>query len=318
MGMGGLGGMKGDRNPSISAGFLGGWVVAVRGSGDWRGWLQWVESRRSGRFGRDQPLPAFWSFRLMSAVVRLGLFGGVLGGLAMSSASVDAATLKMRFEYGGSTPEPAVIKATADPQFCGQHKLIDESLLVDGETKGIKNIVVYVHTGRGGSKLDDVEPAGNTHELANQNCRFEPHIVIAQKGDTLKVTNPDPVGHNANMNFFNNKAQNPMIPAGGDVEVELKESEPGAIPVECSIHPWMKSYLMVLDHPYAGVSNENGEVVIENLPEGEELKFRVYHESLRIKQYVDKDTGEKEKLKRAMFEVDVKEGENDLGTWVVQ
>ena len=69
------------------------------------------------------------------------------------------------------------------------------------------------------------------------------HIVIAQTGDTLKVTNPDAVGHNANLGFFNNKQQNFTIPAGQEKTVALEESEPAPIPVDCNIHPWMKSYV---------------------------------------------------------------------------
>ena len=79
--------------------------------------------------------------------------------------------------------------------------------------------------------------SGNTHTLANENCRFEPHILITQTGDKLKVTNPDPVGHNANMNFFNNRAENLMIPAGQEQLVSLDKAEPAPIPIDCNIHP---------------------------------------------------------------------------------
>ncbi len=117
----------------------------------------------------------------------------------------------------------APINATADAAYCGKQGLLDESLIVNPENKGLKNVIVQVYTGRGGSKLDPVAPAKKEVTLANDKCRFEPHVVIAQVGDTLKITNPDPIGHNANLQFFNNAAKNPMIPPNQEFVVELTE-----------------------------------------------------------------------------------------------
>lgn len=231
------------------------------------------------------------------------------------SAVAETGDLKIRFEYGGDAPEPGSVNVDKDVEFCGKHKLVDERLLVNQENKGIKNVIVYVYTGRGGSDLDDVKPANNTHTLANENCRFEPHIVIAQTGDTLKVTNPDTVGHNANLNFFNNKQQNLMIPAQQDKPIPLVEAEPAPIPVDCNIHPWMKAFVVVLEHPFAAVSDENGELLIKGLPAGEELVFRAYHEAGAIKDVTI--NGKEDEFSRSRFEVKIEPGLNDFGTVVI-
>lgn len=228
------------------------------------------------------------------------------------ASQLNAGDLKIQFLFDGVVPPPTAINVNRDEAFCGKHGLVDERLVVNPTSKGIKNVVVYVYTGRGGSKLPDQAPKNATHVLANKNCRFEPHIVIAQVGDTLKVTNPDPVGHNASMNFLKNTPQNPMIPSGQEVEVELKESEPAPIPVTCSIHPWMQSRLVVLDHPFAAVSDEDGVLVIKDLP-NEELNFRVYVEAADgALDEVDLN-GKTVKWKRNRFDVDIKDGMNDMG-----
>jgi plastocyanin len=228
-----------------------------------------------------------------------------------SIANAQTGDLKIRFEYGGAAPVPTLIKVDKDVEYCGKHKLENERLLVNPDNKGIQNVVVYVYTGRGGSKLDDVAPANKTHELANDKCRFEPHIVIAQTGDTLKVSNPDTVGHNANLGLFNNKQQNFTIPAGQEKTVALEQSEPAPIPVDCNIHPWMKAYVVVLDHPFAAKSDENGELIIKGLPVGQ-LNFRAYHEAGAIKEV--KINGKDEEWNRSRFDVEIKPGMNDLGT----
>jgi plastocyanin len=227
----------------------------------------------------------------------------------------ETGDLKINFVHGGKAFKPKPINVNKDVGFCGKNGLVDERLLINDKNMGIKNVIVYVYTGRGGSKLAKVDPANNTHTLANQNCRFEPHIVIAQTGDKLKVTNPDPVGHNANMNFFNNKAENLMIPSGKDQLIELKKAEPAPIPIDCNIHPWMKSYVVVLEHPFAAVSDENGDLMIKGLPTGKKLTFRIFHEAGAIKE-VDIE-GKKEEWKRSRFEIKIKPGLNDLGTVTV-
>ena len=222
--------------------------------------------------------------------------------------------LKVRFQFGGDAPKQKPINATADGAFCGKQGLKDETLIVNPDNKGIKNVILAIYTGRGGSDLDPVAPAKRELVLANKNCRFEPRVVIAQTGDVLKITNPDAVGHNANLQFFNNDAKNPMIPPNQDVSVELKESEPGIVEVRCNIHPWMKALLLVLDHPFAGVSDENGEIVIKGIPVGEHV-FRANHEAGRIdKVSID---GKDEKWSRSRFEFEIKPGMNDLGTVVI-
>lgn len=236
---------------------------------------------------------------------------------AMSGA--DAADLKVRFVYEVDAPAREKINTDKDAAFCGKHELFNEELIV-GEDGGIKNVVLSIYTGRGGTDLDDlgdIKEAGNKHTLANDKCRFEPHVLVLQKGDSLEITNPDAVGHNANLGFFENKQQNLNIPSKQSVTIELPKSEPGATPVDCNIHPWMKAYLLVLDHPFGAISDDNGELTIEGLPDGEELVFRVFHEKGSIKSVTDKATGEEKKLKRARFEITLKPGMNDLGTWVV-
>ncbi|WP_390621402.1 methylamine utilization protein [Novipirellula artificiosorum] len=221
----------------------------------------------------------------------------------------------MRFEYAGVPKDPALLQVNKDVEYCGKHMLKNERLLVNPDNKGVKDVVVYVYTGRGGSKLDDVPAANTKHVLANDKCRFEPHIVLAQTGDTLEITNPDPVGHNANLNFFKNAAQNFLIPAGGSKTVDLKEEEPAPIPVDCNIHPWMRAYVVVLEHPFVAKSDENGELVIKGLPEGEELTFRVYHEAGRIDEVTV--NGKVETWSRSRFDQEIKAGENDMGTVVI-
>jgi plastocyanin len=252
---------------------------------------------------------AFSKRTFLKAITAAAMIGSAAS--ATLAGAQETGTLRMTFKLKGEAPKSQPVQPNVDQAFCGQFQIPDESLVVNPENKGIKNVIVYVYTGRRGTELPEMELKSETHVLANQNCRFEPHVVIAKKGDTIKVTNPDKVGHNANFQFFNNQQQNLTIPAGGEVEVKLEEAEPAPIPVACNIHNWMKAQLVVLDHPFAAVSDENGVLEISGLPAGKEITFRANHENGSLREVII--DGEEESWRGSRFEVEIKPGVNDMG-----
>jgi len=227
----------------------------------------------------------------------------------------ETGVLQVRFEYGGQPIAPKPIMPIKDAPCCSQQHSVSEKLLVNPENKGIKNVVVYLHTGRGGSDLPDVSPKNETRVLTMTQCRFDPLVVLAQVGDTLKVTNRGPVGHCAKINFFRNSVLAYSIPTDGPRSFELRHPEPAPIPVDCNIYPWMRAYVVVLEHPFAAKSDENGELLIKGLPAGEELHFRVFHEAGRVEEVtID---GEHKTWARGRFTAEIEPGMNDLGTVVI-
>ena len=48
---------------------------------------------------------------------------------------------------------------------------------------------------------------------------------------------------------------------------KLKEAE--TFPVKCDVHPWMKSYIAVFDHPCFAVSEADGSFEIKGAPAGQ-------------------------------------------------
>ncbi len=240
----------------------------------------------------------------------------VAGSLAFSvgPAVAETGTVKASFVYSGKAFDPAPIVVNQNQAFCGKFPLVNERVLVNKANNGIKNVSFYVYTGRGGSSLPPQPPRNIKVTLANDKCRFEPRIAVLQAGDKLEITNPDDIGHNANLNFFFNPQANPLIPPGGAVELPIDKPEPAPVPVECNIHPWMRAYVIALDHPFVAVSDEDGAIEISGLPAGEKLTFRISHEAADggIKE-ITMD-GKSVELKKNNFEVMVNPGMNDLGT----
>jgi plastocyanin len=252
--------------------------------------------------------------RALYGLATAGLLGLGLAGTA--SAQDGTGTLKMRITYGGDPPVPAKIDVNKDVEFCGKFGLVEERLVVNPENKGIKDIVVYVYTGRGGTDLPEMDLENETLILANDQCRFAPHVVIAKAGDLLQITNPDEVGHNANISAFANQSINVTLAPGAKHDFPLENPERGPMKVECNIHPWMTGWVFVQDHPFIAKSNENGELEIKGLPTGD-VTFRIWAEAAdgAIKEV--QINGKSEKLRLNRFELDIEEGENDLGTFEI-
>lgn len=250
------------------------------------------------------------TFVCSAAAIAIGV---MIAGTSPAQAA-DTGTLRMVIKYDGAAPKFPAVKPTRDEAFCGLKEIPEESLVVNPDNNGIKDVVVWVKEGRR-SKLPEQNLEAKTHVLANEACRFEPHVVLAAVGDTIKVTNPDAVGHNAKFNGFN-LTENPAIPAGGEVDIAVKDEEPSVISVECNIHPWMQARVLIVGHRFAGVSDENGVIEITGLPVGEELEFQANHQSGTFADNIMID-GKKTSWSRNRFKVEIKPGINDLGTIVV-
>jgi plastocyanin len=253
----------------------------------------------------------------MMRKLTLGLLA--VGSVALTSQNSFAqkwADLKMTIVLTGEAPKMESQKVT-DPG-CGQPTVLAETLVVNPTNKGIANVLFTLDARKKKLKASDIHPdlsklPATKPVLDNVKCVFVPHVLTMRAGQTLEVKNSDTVSHNAKMAFFENKEVNPVIPANSSVEIKTEVEERAPTPVECNVHPWMKAYVFVSSHPYAGVSDENGVLTISKLPAGMPLDFRIWHESQdkSIQEVVV--GGKKENWAKGVTTLELKEGMNDLG-----
>ena len=241
--------------------------------------------------------------------------------MAMLVAPLSAAEwgdLSGTIVYDGDAAEPLAIKITKDVEVCGKHNLKIEQLVVDPETKGIANCIIYVYL----SKKDkiDVHPGYAATAAAkipfdNLNCRFEPRVVLLRTTQTLVIGNKDPVGHNTKVDTFSNAPFNQIVPANGAVEKIYEKVEKRPVPIGCNIHPWMNAWLVIKDNPYMAVTDETGMFEIKDLPTGL-WTFQFWQEAAGYLSEV-KVNGKSEKWKKGRPKLTIAAGENDLGTIAV-
>ena len=229
-------------------------------------------------------------------------------------ASAEWGNLKGQFVFDGTPPKQPEITVTKDVEFCGKFDLLAENVVVDPDSKGIANVVVYLYPGR--RQKVEVHPsyeaaAKEPVAFDNIGCRFEPHIVTLMTGQTLKIGNKDAVGHNTKMDCLSNAPINPIIPANQTLEQTFSKEERLPVTVSCNIHPWMTARVVIKEHPYMAVSGADGTFEIKNLPAGE-WTFQVWHEESGYVQDV-KLGGKKTEWSKGRFDLEIESGDNDLG-----
>ena len=189
-------------------------------------------------------------------------------------------TLVGRVVFEGPRPLPSVKfkkgMATADATVCSVSGDIPLEELVVSEKNGVANVFIYLDKPPAGFKVT----VPDTELVFDQkNCRFLTHALFAQVGQTVRVVNDDAALHNTRCVVQRNVAKNYSIGMNDRKGAALvyKKTEREPIHVVCDLHKWMSAYHLVLEHPFAAVSDADGYFKIENLPAGN-YQFKVWHE----------------------------------------
>lgn len=238
------------------------------------------------------------------------VFAAILAISAGAASGQEWGDLTGTFVIKGAAPAAAKINVDKDPQFCGQHSLVDEAVVVNKENGGLANVVVYLMDTAKPKIHPDYEKGAKAEVVIdNQNCRFEPHVLAIRTGQTLVIGNKDPIGHNTKADFFGNTPFNDLIPAGGSLKKSFTKAEATPSDLTCSIHPWMKARLLIRDDPYFAVSDKDGKFIIKNLPAGEHT-FVVWSNKFISSPTVD---GKAATWARGRVKMNIKAGANSLG-----
>lgn len=237
--------------------------------------------------------------------MRYSLVALAMLAIVAPARAADWGDLKGRFVYGGTAPTPKSIDTGKEPM-CAKHKVVDESIKV-GKGGGLANVVVFVST-KGKIKVNPEyeSTAKDKVVLDNNGCRFQPHILPIRTTQHLEIKNSDPFSHNSNVAPLGDAAANPLLSPDATFDYDFHKVQKSPVPISCNIHPWMKGYIVVKDHPYVAVSDKDGNFEINDLP-AEELEFTAWHENQGY-------LSAKSAWKKGAFKMKIKKGDNnDLG-----
>jgi plastocyanin len=199
---------------------------------------------------------------------------------APSYFKVDLSTagfLTGTIRFTGKKRAHKPIDMSGDPACAEAHhdKAYDESVVVN-RNGTLANVFIYIKSGLEGRTFE--VPA--TPVMIDQHgCWFHPRVMGIQTGQTLQVTNSDPVTHNIHSLAQVNREWN-HSQGQGDASLNRKFVKPEVmIRVKCNIHSWMHAFIGVVEHPYFAVTGSDGTFEIRNVPPGDYV-IEAWHETL--------------------------------------
>ena len=200
---------------------------------------------------------------LVSALVLLGFF---------SSEVLWAETIKGNVRYVGAPIEKKKTPVTIDQYVCGKEK--DPEDLLVSVNNGIKNAVVSLQNIGPETKRDWKLPPAI---MDQKQCSFTPHVVIVPVGGTVEFLNSDRLLHNVRSAGKENPPFNRAQPHARSISFSFKQPE--LLRIDCDLHSWMRGWVVVAEHPFYAVTDEQGEFSLENVPRGK-YTMQVWQESL--------------------------------------
>jgi plastocyanin len=204
---------------------------------------------------------------------------GVATFCAVAATNVSATTIKGNVRYAGTRVEKKTFPVTIDQYLCGKEKEAGD--LVLSSANGIRNVVVSLHGVPAGSKAP-VNPV--PAKMDQKQCVFVPRVVVIPVGGTVEFLNSDRLLHNVRGGGKENPPFNRAQPHARTIAIGFKSPE--VLRVDCDLHSWMRGWIVVAEHPFYSVTNEEGEFVFENVPPGK-YKLQAWQEILgRVNQEV--------------------------------
>jgi len=191
--------------------------------------------------------------RLIAATV-------LLGAVSMLSAADITGKITLK----GTPPEEKTIGL--DPT-CGKLHPdgLKTRLYIVGKDGALADVFVYISEGAPKGTAP-AEPG----VLDQKGCEYIPYVSGLQAGQKLLVKNSDDVLHNVHATpiVAGNKESNMAeLPKSKPLEFTFPNPEV-LLRFKCDVHPWMFSYVGVVDHPYYAVSDKDGNFKIANVPAG--------------------------------------------------
>jgi plastocyanin len=194
------------------------------------------------------------------ALIALGLI--VVGMAATRSSAQPNTSVRGRVEIG-------IPVSTKRPSAGYPTRAVQTTALAP--VSELRNVVVY---------LKDA-PARATppvrQQIHQRNETFMPRVVAVPIGSEVEFPNDDPIYHNV-FSLSRVKSFNlGRYPRGETRRVRF--DKPGIVKVFCDIHSHMSATVIVFNHPWFAVPDENGRYELPALPPGDR-QITAWHERL--------------------------------------
>lgn len=205
--------------------------------------------------------------------------GGGAPVIKKHGVDIDPATtgsVKVTVSFSGTAPELEKLQMASGCDHSSTS--YQEDVVVAGNR--LANAFVYVEQGL--ENYNVPAPPSEPVEINQKGCIYEPRVTGVVVRQPLKINNDDPIAHNVHMNAKANRGFNSSMLKDGKPIVRRFRKPEIMLHFKCDIHPWMTSYIGVVEHPFFGTTDKSGELTIDGLPPGDYV-LEAWHEKLGTK-----------------------------------
>jgi plastocyanin len=209
-----------------------------------------------------------------------GSKAGATGGGAVTLKKVDpatAGTISGVIKFEGTAPprEPIDMSGNADcmKMAAGEQNYKEDLVVNDGK---VQYAFLFLDV------KDSYEVPTEAALIDQKGCRYHPHVMGIQAGQTLNIKSSDPTSHNVHWigrQEANDESNFAMVKPSVVPKVFVPEE--GMLKFKCDVHPWMGAWMGVKTHPFFATSAADGTYTIKNVPPGE-YELKLHHESMKV------------------------------------
>ena len=178
--------------------------------------------------------------------------------------------------FKGTAPVREKLRRDSDP-VCAATEAFSEDVVVN---KGkLAGVLVRIKNGTAGTHAAPSAPA----VLIQDKCTYAPRVIGIVAGQQVAIRNGDPTFHNVRGNLGDKTLFNlPHAKGAGDIIRDNLGKAGDIVDMNCDVHPWMRSFVAIHDHPFFTVTGDSGAFTLTGLPEGK-YTVEAWHPVLGLK-----------------------------------
>lgn len=180
------------------------------------------------------------------------------------ASNAHAGNITGSVAFSGKVPAAKPIDMASDPK-C--KSLAKDAKAMDVVANGgkLSEVLVYVKN----PPKKKYKPKGSV-TLDQKGCMYSPRVFGVMVGQKFDILNSDPTLHNVHAFAKRGEFNQAMPKQGQKITKKFKKAQM-PVDIKCDVHSWMHAYAGVMEHPFFGVSGNDGAFKIDtqDLPDGE-------------------------------------------------